>query len=141
MNVDGITTGIVMDHIQAGMSMEIYKLLELDKLDCSVAILKNVSSRKQGRKDIIKIDTEIDLDLDILGYIDPNITINIVKDGKLVEKKHVALPSELKNVIKCKNPRCITTIEQEIDQIFNLVDPETRSYRCAYCESKSKGAD
>lgn len=141
MNVDGITNGIVMDHIKAGMSMEIYKLLELDELDCCVAILKNVNSRKYGKKDIIKIATEIDIDLDILGYIDPHITINIVRDGHLTEKKHVALPQELKNVIECKNPRCITTTEQEIDQIFLLVDPKTRSYRCAYCESKSKGGD
>lgn len=141
MNVDGIRNGTVIDHIKAGMSMDIYNLLGLDELDCCVAILKNVSSGKYGKKDIIKIDTEMDLDLDVLGYLDPHITVNIVRDGKLVGKNHVKLPSELRNVIKCKNPRCITTVEQEIDHVFRLVDPETQSYRCIYCESKSKGAD
>ena len=108
MNIDGVRTGIVLDHIKAGESMKIYNLLQLDKLDCCVAIVKNVQSTKYGRKDIIKIDTEIDLDLDALGYIDNNITINYVKDGKLVKKSHLALPDTLINVIKCKNPRCIT---------------------------------
>ena len=141
MNVDGVNNGIVIDHIKAGGSMEIYSLLGLDKLDCCVAIIKNVTSAKYGRKDIIKIDDEITLDLDVLGYVDPNITINIVKDGKLHSKQHLELPNELHNVLKCKNPRCITTTEQEADQIFRLVDRENKLYRCVYCEAKVSGAD
>ena len=141
MNIDGVTNGIVVDHIKAGSSMEIYNLLGLDALDCCVAIIKNVHSAKYGKKDIIKIDDEIDLDLDVLGYVDPNITINIVKNGKLHIKKHLELPNELKNVLKCKNPRCITSSEQEIDQISRLVDRENKLYRCIYCESKSSGDD
>lgn len=136
MNIDGVRTGIVLDHIKAGESMKIYNLLQLDKLDCCVAIVKNVSSTKYGRKDIIKIDTEIDLDLDALGYIDNNITINYVKDGKLVKKSHLALPDTLINVIKCKNPRCITSVEQEIKHIFKLVDKEKKIYRCTYCDAE-----
>ena len=136
MNIDGVRTGIVLDHIKAGESMKIYNLLQLDKLDCCVAIVKNVQSTKYGRKDIIKIDTEIDLDLDALGYIDNNITINYVKDGKLVKKSHLALPDTLINVIKCKNPRCITSVEQEIKHIFKLVDKEKKIYRCAYCDAE-----
>jgi Aspartate carbamoyltransferase, regulatory subunit len=139
MNIDGVTNGIVVDHIKAGSSMEIYKLLGLDELDCCIAIIKNVHSSKYGKKDIIKIDDEIALDLDVLGYIDPNITINIVKNGKLHTKKHLELPNELKNVLMCKNPRCITSSEQEIDQISRLVDRENKLYRCIYCESKSSG--
>ncbi len=138
MNVDGITTGVVLDHIQAGKSMEIYNYLHLDELDCCVAIIKNVKSTKLGRKDIIKIDAEMDLDLEVLGYLDPNITVNLVKDGKLIEKKHLKLPREVKNVIKCKNPRCVTTVEREVDHIFRLTSEEKGIYRCIYCESEAK---
>ncbi|MDD4526345.1 MAG: aspartate carbamoyltransferase regulatory subunit [Lachnospiraceae bacterium] len=138
MNIDGVTTGIVLDHIQAGKSMQIYKLLELDKLSCSVAVVQNARSTKYGKKDIIKIDALIDLDLDVLGYVDSNITVDIIKDGKLIEKKHVALPEKLTNVIKCKNPRCITSTEQGIDQKFVLVDKENKVYRCCYCDVERK---
>lgn len=141
MNVDGVNNGIVIDHIKAGRSMDIYHHLHLEKLDSCVAIIRNVQSTKYGKKDIIKIDEMIDLDLDVLGYIDPNITVNIVKDGRLLEKKHLALPDELVNVIRCKNPRCITTTEQEIDHIFRLADRETGLYRCLYCETKAKGRE
>lgn len=141
MNVDGVSNGIVIDHIRAGRSMDIYHYLHLDKVDSCVAIIKNVQSSKYGRKDIIKIDEMIDLDLDVLGYLDPNITVNIVKDGKLEEKKHLALPEILTNVIKCKNPRCITTTEQEIDHVFRLADRENGIYRCVYCETKAKGRE
>ncbi|NLC79176.1 MAG: aspartate carbamoyltransferase regulatory subunit [Ruminococcaceae bacterium] len=137
MNIDSIDNGYVIDHIQAGKSMEIYKYLALDGLDCSVAIIKNVKSTKLGKKDIIKIDSPIDLDLDVLGYIDPSITVNVIKDGQLIEKKPLALPERLTNVIKCKNPRCITSTEQELDQVFFLADRDKRIYRCVYCESKS----
>ena len=138
MNIDSIKNGIVIDHIKAGKSLEIYHLLNLDKVDCSVAIIKNVNSRKMGKKDIIKIDSDIEIDLDTLGYIDPFITIDIIKDGKLVEKKHVELPNRITNVIHCKNPRCITTIEQELPHIFKLTDRENIVYRCLYCESRSE---
>ena len=122
MNIDSIKNGIVIDHIQAQMGLEIYDVLNLGELDCSVAIITNARSEKMGRKDIIKIDRAIDLDLDILGYLDPNITVNIIKDDVRVEKYHVELPKEIKNIIKCKNPRCITSCEQELDQIFVLAD-------------------
>jgi Aspartate carbamoyltransferase, regulatory subunit len=138
MNVDGINSGIVLDHISAGKSMEIYRYLRLDELDCCVAIIKNVKSTLLGRKDIIKIDAEMDIDLEILGYIDPNITVNIIKDGTLVEKKHLKLPHEVRNVIKCKNPRCISLAEREIDQIFRLTSTEEGKYRCIYCDTESK---
>ena len=138
MNIDGVKTGIVLDHIKAGKSMDIYKYLKLDKIDNTVAIIKNASSSKYGKKDIIKIDQLIELDLDILGYIDSNITVNIVKDGKLAEKKHLELPETLENVIKCKNPRCITSVEQEIVHTFKLVDREKQVYRCAYCDAEHK---
>ncbi len=138
MNIDSIKNGIVLDHIKAGKSMEIYEYLNLGELDSSVAIIKNAPSRKMGKKDIIKIDEEIDLNLDVLGYIDADITINIIKDGKMSEKKHLELPETVKNVIKCRNPRCITSTEQEIDQIFKLADRENRIYRCIYCESRAK---
>lgn len=138
MTIDSIKNGIVIDHIKAENSMELYNLLKLSELDCSVAIIKNVPSKKMGKKDIIKIDSEISVDLDILGYIDPGITINIIKNGITVEKKHLELPERLTNVIKCKNPRCITTVEQEIDHIFKLTDRDKRVYRCIYCESKAK---
>ena len=138
MNIDSIKNGIVLDHIKARKSMEIYEYLNLGELDSSVAIIKNAPSRKMGKKDIIKIDEEIDLNLDVLGYIDADITINIIKDGKRSEKKHLELPETVKNVIKCRNPRCITSTEQEIDQIFKLADRENRIYRCIYCESRAK---
>lgn len=138
MNIDSIKNGIVIDHIKAGKSLEIYHLLNLDKVDSSVAIIKNVTSKKMGKKDIIKIDSDIEIDLDTLGYIDPFITIDIIKDGKLVEKKHVELPNRITNVIHCKNPRCITTIEQELPHIFKLTDRENIVYRCLYCESRSE---
>ena len=138
MTIDSIKNGIVIDHIKAENSMEIYNLLKLSELDCSVAIIQNVSSKKMGKKDIIKIDSEIDVNLEILGYVDPGITINIIKNGVTVEKKHPELPEKVTNVIKCKNPRCITTVEQEIDHIFKLTDREKRVYRCIYCESKAK---
>ena len=141
MNIDGVHNGIVIDHIKSGMSMQIYQLLGLDELDCCVAIIKNVKSSKYGKKDIIKIDSEIDIDLDVLGYVDPNITVNLVRDGRLHTKRHLELPNKLVNVIKCKNPRCITTIEQEIDHIFRLVDKDARLYRCVYCEAKPQGSD
>ena len=140
LNVGSISEGFVLDHIQAGRSMDIYKHLKLDKLDCCVAIIKNARSSKMGRKDIIKIECPIDfMDLDILGFIDHNITINIIKDQKIVEKKSLKLPNEITNVIRCKNPRCITSIEQELDHIFVLTDPENEVYRCKYCEEKYEG--
>ncbi|MBQ9552950.1 MAG: aspartate carbamoyltransferase regulatory subunit [Clostridia bacterium] len=136
MNIDAIKNGIVIDHIEAGKSMQLYKVLNLDNLDCSVAIIKNVSSKKMGKKDIIKIDEEIDVDLDVLGYIDPNITVNIIKDGVRIKKFNLELPERVTNVISCKNPRCITSVERGIDQVFKLTDRENRIYRCIYCESK-----
>jgi len=137
LNVGSISEGFVLDHIQAGRSMDIYRHLKLDKLDCCVAIIKNARSSKMGRKDIIKIECPIDfIDLDILGFIDHNITINIIKDQKIVDKKALKLPKEITNVIRCKNPRCITSIEQELDHIFVLTDPEKELYRCKYCEEK-----
>lgn len=138
MNIDSISKGIVLDHIKAGKAMEIYKHLRLDQLDCTVAIIKNVKSDKMGRKDIIKVDDEIDLDLAILGYIDPDITINIIDGGHIIDKKHIELPEKIVNVIRCKNPRCITSVEQEIEHVFKLADREERIYRCAYCESENK---
>ena len=138
MNIDGVKNGIVLDHIKAGKSMMAYQLLGLDKVDSCVAIIQNASSSKYGKKDIIKIDELIDLDYDVLGYIDSNITVNIVKDGKMVEKKHMARPTELRNVVKCKNPRCITSVEQEIVQIFRLKNKDTKVYRCAYCDAEHK---
>lgn len=137
MNIDSIKNGIVIDHIKAGKSMDLYHYLNLENLNCSVAIIKNVVSKKMGRKDIIKIDDEIDLNLDVLGYIDPDSTVNIIKNGERLEKRHPELPLKLVNVITCKNPRCITTTEQEIQHIFKLTDREKRIYRCIYCESKA----
>lgn len=136
MNIDSIKCGFVLDHIKAGKSMEIFKFLELDKLTCSVAIIKNVKSNRMGKKDIIKIDDEIEINLDILGYIDPNITVNKIKDGKIIEKCHLELPEKLVNVIHCKNPRCITSTEQEIEHIFVLTDKLNGEYRCIYCEAE-----
>ena len=138
MNIDSIKNGIVIDHIASGNSMEIYELLKLEELDCSVAIIKNAQSRKMGKKDIIKIDADVDINFDVLGYIDPNITVNIIKDGVLVEKRHLSLPKELVDVIVCKNPRCITSVEQGIKHIFKLSETENGVYRCAYCETKAK---
>ena len=137
LNISGISEGFVLDHIQAGMSLQIYHDLKLDKLDCTVAIIKNARSNKMGKKDIIKVECPIEaLDLDILGFIDHNITVNVIKDDHIVEKKVLALPTEVTNVIKCKNPRCITSIEQELDQVFQLTDTEKVVYRCKYCEEK-----
>ena len=138
MHIDSIRNGLVIDHISAGKGMEIYDLLGLGDLDCTVAIIKNSSSRKMGKKDLIKIDAQIDLDLNILGYVDPGITVNVIKDGVLVEKKTVDLPEILTGVLKCKNPRCITSTEQELKHVFKLTDPETRTYRCLYCETAAK---
>lgn len=132
MNIDSINNGIVLDHIKAGKSMEIYSYLGLDSLDCSVAIIKNVRSTRMGKKDIIKIDAPIELDLDVLGYIDPDITVNIIVNGKLVEKRPLELPKRLTNVLFCKNPRCITSCEQGIEHIFYLSDESSRTYRCLY---------
>lgn len=138
MHIDSIKNGVVIDHIKAGKSMEIYHHLELDKLDCTVAIIKNVHSKKMGYKDIIKIDSEMEVDLDVLGYIDPDITVNIIKNEILCEKKKLTLPNQIKDVIKCKNPRCITTTEQDLPHIFKLTDAATKTYRCIYCETKAK---
>lgn len=135
MNIDSIKNGIVIDHIQAKKGMEIYNALKLGELDCSVAIITNAKSKKMGRKDIIKIDKNIDLDLNILGYIDSNITINIIRDDVRIDKYHVELPKEIVGLIKCKNPRCITSIENELKQIFILTDKEKKAYRCKYCET------
>ncbi|MEE1074437.1 MAG: aspartate carbamoyltransferase regulatory subunit [Acutalibacteraceae bacterium] len=138
MTVDEIKNGIVLDHITAGKGMQIYKLLGLDKLEYSVALIRNAPSRKMGKKDIIKIDADITLNTDIIGYVDPDITVNIIKDGKTVEKKTIDLPERLTNVITCKNPRCISVTEQELPQVFTLADKENRVYRCLYCEAKAK---
>ena len=137
MNIDSIKNGIVIDHITAGLGMKVYHLLNLDELDCPVAIIKNASSCKMGRKDMIKVDGNITLDMDILGYVDPGITVSYIKDSQLVEKKSIGLPERLVNVVKCKNPRCITTTEQELDHVFVLTDKEKRIYRCLYCETKA----
>jgi aspartate carbamoyltransferase regulatory subunit len=140
LNVGMIQEGFVLDHIQAGKSMDIYKYLHLDQLDCCVAIIKNAKSNKMGKKDIIKIECPIDfIDLKVLGFIDHNITVNIVKDSEIVEKKSLELPKEVVNVVKCKNPRCITSIEQELEQIFVLTDPQKEVYRCKWCEEQYRG--
>ena len=138
MNIDSIKNGYVIDHITAGQAMNIYHFLNLDSMDCPIAIIKNAPSNRLIKKDIIKIDADIEVNTDILGYIDPDITVNVIKDGEIVEKKRIALPERLTNVISCKNPRCITTTEQELPQIFNLTDPEKRVYRCLYCEAAAK---
>ena len=137
MIIDAISNGIVLDHISSGRSMELYQILKLHKLKCSVAVITNVPSRKMGRKDIIKIGELIDLNFDVLGYVDPGITVSVVRNGKLDRKFTVDLPERVENVIKCKNPRCITSTEQEIPQIFTLTDREERVYRCMYCETKA----
>ena len=135
MNIDSIKDGIVIDHIKPKKALTIYNALKLGDLDCSVAMITNVKSNKMGRKDIIKIDKNIDLDLNILGYLDPNITINIIQNGQRVNKKHIELPKEVVNIIKCKNPRCITSVEQELKHIFILTDRDKKIYRCKYCET------
>ncbi len=137
MNIDSIKNGIVIDHIAAGKGMQLYDLLGLDKLDCSVAIIKNVSSKKMGRKDIIKVDADISLNLDVIGFVDPEATVNIIRDSRLVEKKTIPMPLTVTNVIKCKNPRCITSVEQDLPHVFQLTDKENKVYRCLYCETKT----
>jgi aspartate carbamoyltransferase regulatory subunit len=134
MNIDGVNTGVVLDHIEEGKGWEIYNLLGLDKVDCTVAIIQRVDSTKYGKKDIIKVDGDVELDLDILGYFDTRMTVNIVKNKELVEKVKLKLPEKLTGVIKCKNPRCITSTEQEIVHQFRLSDPENKKYRCIYCD-------
>ena len=137
LNVGRIEEGFVLDHIKAGKAMTIYHDLKLDRLDCTVAIIKNAKSNKMGKKDIIKVECPVEmLDLDILGFIDHNITVNVIKGDRIVEKKILKLPKQVKNVIKCKNPRCVTSIEQELDQIFLLSDEKREIYRCKYCEEK-----
>ena len=138
MNIDSIKNGIVIDYIEAGKAMEIYEILNLNRLDCQVAIITNARSNKTGKKDIIKIDRNIDINLETLGFIDPHITVNIVKDDKISEKFHLALPEKVVNVAKCQNPRCITSIEKNLDQIFVLTDKEKNVYRCKYCEMSLK---
>ena len=133
-----IEDGIVLDHIKAGEGMTLYKILGLDSLDCQVALIKNAESKKMGRKDILKIDQLIDVNLDAIGYVDPGITVNIIKNGKLVKRTHIDPPEEIVDIIKCKNPRCITTTEQELQHVFKLTDRENGVYRCIYCESKAK---
>ena len=142
LNVGKIEEGFVLDHIEAGKSLTIYHLLQLDKLDCTVAIIKNARSNKKGKKDILKVECDINtLNIDVLGFIDHNITVNVIKDGKIVEKRDQSLPKEIKNVIKCRNPRCITSIEQELPHIFVLADEKKEIYRCKYCEEKCRKRD
>ena len=138
LNIDSIQNGIVIDHIQAGKGMRIYELLELDKLDCCVAIIKNARSSKLGRKDIIKIEGDLSINFDVLGFIDNNITVCTIKNGELVKKENIVLPRRIKNVVKCKNPRCITSTEENLDQIFVLCDEKAHRYRCLYCEQAYK---
>ena len=138
MKIDEIKNGIVIDHIEAGKGIEIYNFLSLDEKDCPVALIRNVASAKMGKKDIIQIDADIELTLDVLGYIDPGATVNVIKDGKILDKHTLKLPETVKGVIKCRNPRCITSVEQGIEHIFFLADKENRVYRCLYCESKAK---
>ena len=141
LNVGRIEEGFVLDHIKAGKAMTIYRDLGLDKLDCTVAIIKNARSNKMGKKDIIKVECPIeDLDLDIVGFIDHNITVNVIEDGEIIAKKELSLPRQITNVIKCKNPRCITSVEQQLDHVFILTDPEKEVYRCKYCEEKYRGS-
>ena len=137
MNIDAIRNGIVIDHITAGRGMKLYELLGLDALDCSVAIIKNVHSEKLGKKDIIKIDADIPVDLDVLGYVDPGVSVNTIRNGVLVEKRRIEMPGTLTNVIFCKNPRCICSTEQELRHVFKLTDRKNKVYRCLYCETKA----
>lgn len=141
MRIDSIKNGIVIDHIAAGKAMEVYEALELGKLNCQVAIIMNCRSNKMGKKDIIKIDNDFDVDLDVLGYIDPNITVSIIKEGVTVEKKKLQLPEKIINVVKCKNPRCITSVEKDLNQVFYLANREKRIYRCYYCDSRAEKKD
>ena len=137
MNIDSIQNGVVIDHITAGQCMRLYELLNLASLDVSVALIKNVNSKKMGKKDILKVECDIDmLDLDVLAFIDHNITVNVIKNGEIVEKKELVLPKQIKNVIKCRNPRCITSIEQGLPHVFVLSDEKKEIYRCKYCEEK-----
>ncbi|MBQ4527413.1 MAG: aspartate carbamoyltransferase regulatory subunit [Clostridia bacterium] len=138
MNIDSIRNGLVIDHIKSGKAMEIYHYLNLDSLDCQIAIIKNATSKRMGKKDIIKIDAEISVDVDVLGYIDPNITVNFIENGVKVKKLHPELPVQITDIIKCSNPRCITSIEQDIHHIFKLSDKEKGIYRCIYCDSTPK---
>ena len=136
LNISGLNDGVVIDHIQAGGAFEIYNYLKLDRLDCSVAIIKNAKSSKTGKKYMIKIEGPLCVDLDMLGALSPNLTINIIKEGKIVEKKHLSLPMTVTNILKCRNPRCITSIEQELTHTFKLADKNTGIYRCIYCEQR-----
>ena len=138
MNIDSVRNGVVIDHITAGNGARLYELLGLDSLTCTVAFIRNVPSKKMGRKDIIKVDGDVTLNLDVIGYVDPNATVNVIRDGELVEKRNIEMPAQLVNVIKCKNPRCITSTEQELSHVFKLTDREHSVYRCIYCESKAK---
>ena len=140
LNISGLNQGVVIDHIQAGGAMKIYEYLNMEKLDCQVAIIKNAKSNKMGRKDIIKIEGPIQIDLNVLGILDHNITINIIENDKIVRKHTLELPDEVTNIIRCKNSRCITSIEQELPHSFKLTDRNRRIYRCIYCESKFKGS-
>ena len=137
MRVDSMKNGIVIDHISVGKAMQIYNMLCLDELECSVAVLRNVASKKMGKKDIIKIDCNIDINFDVLGFISPNITVDVIKDGVVTEKKHIDLPEQLTDILVCKNPRCITSTEQDIKHIFKLTDKVKGVYRCAYCDTKA----
>ncbi|MEA5003875.1 MAG: aspartate carbamoyltransferase regulatory subunit [Christensenella sp.] len=137
LSIDSVERGVVIDHIKAGKAMSIYNYLRLDKLDCAVAIIKNVKSNRMGKKDIIKIENEIATDLDMLGFIDPNITVNIIDGGKIIQKMNLKLPERVENIVKCKNPRCITSVEQELPHVFRLTDAEHSVYRCAYCEQEA----
>ena len=137
MNIDSVRNGVVIDHITAGNGARLYELLGLDALTCTVAFIRNVPSKKMGRKDIIKVDGDVNLNLDVIGYVDPAATVNVIRDGELVEKRNIEAPLQLVNVIKCKNPRCITTTEQELDHIVRLTDREGKVYRCIYCETKA----
>lgn len=138
MIIGRIEDGIVLDHIKAGQGIRLYDFLNLGKLDCEVALIQNAPSHKMGRKDILKIDKLIHLNVDAVGYVDPGITVNIIRDGKLAKRSHLEPPEEIVDIVKCKNPRCITTIEQELPQVFRLTDRENRVYRCKYCESKAE---
>ena len=137
MNIDSIQNGYVIDHITAGCGMRLYELLGLEEQDCSVALIKNAASRKMGKKDIIKIDAEVTLDLDVIGYVDPGATVNVIRGGRLVDKRTISLPTQLRGVIRCKNPRCITSVEQELEHVFRLTDEKNRVYRCLYCETRA----
>lgn len=138
LSVDSLERGVVIDHIQAGRSMQIYHLLNLDALDCCVAVIKNVKSNRMGRKDIIKIEDRIDTELEALGFLDPNITVNIIDGGRIIEKLKLTLPERVRNIIRCRNPRCITSVESDLPQEFVLTDPQRGVYRCCYCEQEAE---